>query len=168
MSEKEKMLAEMTADFQKHVSVKKIKPKKKTSACRAGQTQTGVQNQNGKMMSTGIHNINIERYAYHLFIFLIGIGLLGSLIFGINNFPKNTNIIHDDVAKIDFEKYDVDVKGKAYELTIQKEGSTNKDFSQFFTPRWIDKYMVDNAEIKINKDGDFTSYIYLKNDLTFI
>jgi type I restriction-modification system DNA methylase subunit len=58
--------------------------------------------------------------------------------------------------KMDFEKYDVDVKGKAYELTIQKEGSVNKDFSQFFTPRWIDKYMVDNADITINKDGSFT------------
>ena len=48
--------------------------------------------------------------------------------------------------KIEFDKYDVDVKGKAYELTIQKEGATNKDFSQFFTPRWIDKYMIDKSE----------------------
>ncbi len=58
--------------------------------------------------------------------------------------------------KIDFSKYDVDIKGKAYELTIQKEGATNKDFSQFFTPRWIDRYMIHNADIKINKDGSYT------------
>ena len=55
--------------------------------------------------------------------------------------------------KIEFDKYDVDVKGKAYELTLQIEGATNKDFSQFFTPRWIYKYMVSNADIKIEKDG---------------
>ncbi len=58
--------------------------------------------------------------------------------------------------KIELDKFDVDVKGKAYELTLQKEGATNKDFSQFFTPRWIDKYMVLNAEIKIKSDGSFT------------
>ena len=58
--------------------------------------------------------------------------------------------------KIDFDKFDVDVKGRAYELTLQKEGATNKDFSQFFTPRWIDKYMVSHAEIKINDDGSYT------------
>jgi type I restriction-modification system DNA methylase subunit len=58
--------------------------------------------------------------------------------------------------KINFEDYDVDIKGKAYELTLQKEGATNKDFSQFFTPRWIDKYMVSHAEVKINEDGSYT------------
>ncbi len=58
--------------------------------------------------------------------------------------------------KINFEDYDVDIKGKAYELTLQKEGATNKDFSQFFTPRWIDKYMVEHAEIEINDDGSYT------------
>lgn len=58
--------------------------------------------------------------------------------------------------KINFEDYDVDIKGKAYELTLQKEGATNKDFSQFFTPRWIDKYMVSHAEVKINDDGSYT------------
>jgi type I restriction enzyme S subunit len=58
--------------------------------------------------------------------------------------------------KIDFDKYDVDVKGRAYELTLMKEGATNKDFSQFFTPRWIDKYMVSNADIEIQDDGSYT------------
>jgi restriction endonuclease S subunit len=61
--------------------------------------------------------------------------------------------------KINFDDHDVDVKGKAYELTIQKEGATNKDFSQFFTPRWIDKYMVDNVDIEINKKGEYTKIL---------
>ena len=58
--------------------------------------------------------------------------------------------------KIDFKKFDVDIKGKAYELTLQKEASTNKDFGQFFTPRHIVNYMIENIEIKINKDGSYT------------
>jgi len=58
--------------------------------------------------------------------------------------------------KIDFTKYDVDIQGKAYELTLQKEAGTNKDFGQFFTPRIIDKYMISQANIQINKDGTYT------------
>ena len=71
---------------------------------------------------------------------------------------KTTTIIKllKEFNKINFEDYDVDIKGKAYELSLQKEGATNKDFSQFFTPRWIDKYMVSHAEVKINEDGSYT------------
>jgi type I restriction-modification system DNA methylase subunit len=58
--------------------------------------------------------------------------------------------------KIDFTKYDVDIKGKAYEMILQKESVTNSSFGQYFTPNWIDKYMVSNAKIKINKDGSYT------------
>jgi type I restriction-modification system DNA methylase subunit len=61
--------------------------------------------------------------------------------------------------KIEFDKLDVDVKGRAYELTLQKEGATNKDFSQFFTPRWIDKYMVAHADITVNEDGSYTKIL---------
>jgi restriction endonuclease S subunit/uncharacterized C2H2 Zn-finger protein len=71
---------------------------------------------------------------------------------------KTTTIIKllKEYDNIDFEEFDVDIKGKAYELSIQKEAGVNKDFSQFFTPRWIDKYMVDNANITIDKDGNYT------------
>jgi type I restriction enzyme S subunit len=92
---------------------------------------------------------------------------------GIFKFNKNTKEIYKnrrfyvkktetikkllkEFNKIELDKFDVDVKGKAYELTLQKEGATNKDFSQFFTPRWIDKYMVSNAEINIKSDGSYT------------
>jgi len=54
-----------------------------------------------------------------------------------------------------FENLDVDIKGKAYELTIQKEASTNKSFGQFFTPRWIVKYMVEQLNPKVNSDGTY-------------
>lgn len=71
---------------------------------------------------------------------------------------KLTTIIKllKEYNKIEFDKFDVDIKGKAYELTIQKETSKNKTFSQFFTPRWIDKYMILNVDIQINKDGSYT------------
>jgi len=54
-----------------------------------------------------------------------------------------------------FDNIDVDIKGKAYELSIQKEASTNKDFGQFFTPRWIVKYMVEQLNPKVNEDGTY-------------
>lgn len=61
--------------------------------------------------------------------------------------------------KIDFTKYNVDIKGKAYEMTLQKESVTNSSFGQYFTPTWIDKYMVSNAKIKINKNGSYTKIL---------
>ena len=61
--------------------------------------------------------------------------------------------------KIDFTKYNVDIKGKAYEMTLQKESVTNKSFGQYFTPTWIDKYMVSNVKIKVNKDGSYTKIL---------
>jgi len=61
--------------------------------------------------------------------------------------------------KIDFSKYNVDIKGKAYEMTLQKESVTNSSFGQYFTPTWIDKYMVSNAKIKINKNGSYTKIL---------
>jgi type I restriction-modification system DNA methylase subunit len=61
--------------------------------------------------------------------------------------------------KIDFTKYNVDIKGKAYEMTLQKESVTNSSFGQFFTPTWIDKYMVSNIKININKDGSYTKIL---------
>ena len=61
--------------------------------------------------------------------------------------------------KIDFTKYDVDIKGKAYEMTLQKESVTNKAFSQYFTPIHIDKYMVSNIKIKVNKNGSYTKIL---------
>lgn len=61
--------------------------------------------------------------------------------------------------KIDFTKYNVDIKGKAYEMTLQKESVTNSSFGQYFTPTWIDKYMVSNANIKINKNGSYTKIL---------
>lgn len=71
---------------------------------------------------------------------------------------KTTTILRllKEFDKIQFDKYDADIKGKAYELTLQKEGSTNKEFGQFFTPRWIDKYLVQNADIEIDKKGNYT------------
>lgn len=71
---------------------------------------------------------------------------------------KTTTIIKmiKEYDKINFDDYDVDVKGKAYELTIQKEASSNKDFGQFFTPRWVDKYMVQNSDVEVNDDGTYT------------
>lgn len=61
--------------------------------------------------------------------------------------------------KIDFTKYNVDIKGKAYEMTLQKESVTNSSFGQYFTPSWIDKYMVSNANIEINKNGSYTKIL---------
>lgn len=61
--------------------------------------------------------------------------------------------------KIDFTKYNVDIKGKAYEMTLQKESVTNSSFGQYFTPTCIDKYMVSNVKIKINKDGSYTKIL---------
>jgi type I restriction enzyme, S subunit len=61
--------------------------------------------------------------------------------------------------KIDFTKYNVDIKGKAYEMTLQKESVTNSSFGQYFTPTWIDKYMVSNVKIKINSDGSYTKIL---------
>ena len=60
-----------------------------------------------------------------------------------------------EIGKYDFESMDVDIKGKAYELTIQKEAQTNKDFGQFFTPRWVIKYMIEQLNPKINNDGTY-------------
>lgn len=68
-----------------------------------------------------------------------------SIINEINKFDENGS----------FDNIDVDVKGKAYELTIQKEASTNKEFGQFFTPRWVVKYMVKQLNPNINKDGTY-------------
>jgi len=61
--------------------------------------------------------------------------------------------------KIDFTKYNVDIKGKAYEMTLQKESVTNSSFGQYFTPTWIDKYMVSKAKIKIDKNGSYTKIL---------
>jgi len=71
---------------------------------------------------------------------------------------KTTTIIKllKEFNKIDFNDFDVDVKGKAYELTIQKEGASNKEFGQYFTPRWVDKYLVENTNIEVDKDGNYT------------
>jgi type I restriction-modification system DNA methylase subunit/restriction endonuclease S subunit len=71
---------------------------------------------------------------------------------------KTTTIIKllKEFNKIDFNDFDVDVKGKAYELTIQKEGASNKEFGQYFTPRWVDKYLVEKTNIEIDKDGNYT------------
>jgi type I restriction enzyme, S subunit len=100
--------------------------------------------------------------------------VISSIIFGgIFKFNENTKDIYKnrrffvkkiltvirllkEFHKIDFTKYDCDITGKAYELTLQKEASTNKDFGQFFTPRLIDNYLISNAEIKIKKDGTYT------------
>lgn len=60
-----------------------------------------------------------------------------------------------ELDKINFDEIDVDIKGKAYELTIQKEASTNKDFGQFFTPRWVVKYMAYQLNPKIYDDGSY-------------
>lgn len=61
----------------------------------------------------------------------------------------------EEINKINFEEMDVDVKGKAYELTIQKEASVSKDFGQYFTPRWVVKYIIGQLNPIINKDGSF-------------
>jgi len=58
--------------------------------------------------------------------------------------------------KIDLSKFDVDIKGKAYESIIAREGSTSKTFGQNFTPRWIDRYMAKNIDVKIDKFGNYS------------
>lgn len=63
--------------------------------------------------------------------------------------------MYEEFDKIDFENMDVDIKGKAYELTIQKEASISKEFGQFFTPRWVTRYMIEQLNPKVDKNGDF-------------
>lgn len=57
--------------------------------------------------------------------------------------------------KVKFDKFDVDIKGKIYESVIQKEASTNKSFGQFFTPRFVTKYIISCLDIKVKKNGSF-------------
>lgn len=73
------------------------------------------------------------------------------------NIKKSITLVKmfEEINKINFEEMDVDVKGKAYELTIQKEASVSKDFGQFFTPRWVVKYIINQLNPVIAKDGSF-------------
>lgn len=63
--------------------------------------------------------------------------------------------IYEEYDKIEFEKKTIDIKGKVYESIIQEEASNSKNFGQFFTPRWIIKYMIGELDLKIDKNGNF-------------
>jgi len=88
----------------------------------------------------------------------------------LNTHPKTKKIFNDrsfdikkqitftklvnEINKIDFDNMKVDVKGKAYEHFIGEISGAGK-FGQFFTPRWIIKFMVKHINPKVNDNGSY-------------
>jgi len=87
---------------------------------------------------------------------------LGIIFKGLRFNTKKINTIimmFDEINKINIDDIDVDIKGKAYEMTLENEKNISSDFGQFFTPRWLIEFMIENINPQINEDGTINIFV---------
>jgi len=67
------------------------------------------------------------------------------------------------LSKVDFNKFDFDILGEAYERLFVDAifgagGNKKSEFGQYFTPRQVIQFMINEVELKINENGEIESF----------
>lgn len=67
------------------------------------------------------------------------------------------------LSKIDFNNYDFDILGEAYEKLFVDAifgagGNKKSELGQFFTPRQVIQFMINEVELKIKENGEIESF----------